>query len=404
MADRKISWAIRAARLAVLCALILGLSSPLLGDVHASTPWPESCERYDIPGHDGEFQVTLTCVPDDWNGVLVVYAHGYVAPQEPLALPVEELGQVTLEGSKTLVESILEEGYAFATTSYSKNGYAVEQAMGDLNALVDAFREQYSTTGAVLLVGASEGGLITVQQIETDPGSRYQGGLALCAPVAGMPHQMEYLGDFRVIFDYFFPGVFNFGAVDVPEDAYRLWDDFYAPRVGLHILTQPIKTKQLFGVTGAALDPRDPQRTAVETALQVLRYNIVGINDAIATTGGIPYDNQDAKYSGSFKDWHLNLKVERVAGDEDAIRYTVDFYQPTGDLKAPLVTLHNVLDPAVPYEHEGVYKLRVEENDKGAYLVQDVSNNLYGHCNFAGAEVLDGFSQFLGLLDSDQQP
>ena len=31
--------------------------------------------------------------------------------------------------------------------------------------------------------------------------------LALCGPVGDFAGQIDYLGDFRVLFDYFFPGV-----------------------------------------------------------------------------------------------------------------------------------------------------------------------------------------------------
>jgi hypothetical protein len=52
---------------------------------------------------------------------------------------------------------------------------------------------------------------------------KYDAGLALCAPLAGSPTLIKHIYDFRVVFDYFFPNVFMFGAVDVPNDAFLLW-------------------------------------------------------------------------------------------------------------------------------------------------------------------------------------
>jgi pimeloyl-ACP methyl ester carboxylesterase len=199
-------------RLALALVLALGLNAPALA--HARSP----CQ-------DGALgrQLILICIPPQWNGQLVVYAHGYVAPQQPLALPV---GELTID-RQFVPDILLSLGFAFATSSYSKNGYAIEQAGQDVNALVDYFNHLVAPRAAhkVFLAGASEGGLITTMLVERFP-EKYTGGLALCGPLGGVPHQIKYLGDFRVVFDDFFPDVFSFGAVDVPSTAFLEWDAF----------------------------------------------------------------------------------------------------------------------------------------------------------------------------------
>ena len=43
-----------------------------------------------LPSHDPKYpddQLTLVCIPPNWNGNLVMYAHGYVPAQAQLALP-----------------------------------------------------------------------------------------------------------------------------------------------------------------------------------------------------------------------------------------------------------------------------------------------------------------------------
>ncbi len=405
MLHRTKTWVIRAVQVAFLCALILGLTSPVVAK-KPSPLWPRNaCTQTEMPGHGGETQHTVICVPrpqKNWNDVLVVYAHGYVAPQKPLALPEEELGRMTIEG-QSLVEYLLDQGFAFATTSYSKNGYAVEHADTDLDILVTAFRNQYPERQIpVILVGASEGGLITVQQIEQDF-QIYQGGLALCGPVGGMPYQVNFLGDFRVVFDYFFPDVFGFGAAQVPDYAYLDWESDYAPTIVEEISTHPLKTYQLFNVTDAALDWLNLGDSAVETSLQILFYSIFGMNDAIGTTGGVPYDNMGTWYSGSMNDDLLNQGLERVEGDQNAIAYTGAFYEPTGHVNAPLVTLHNLHDPAVPYRHELIYAYRV----LAAGTWEDVTLLPalgYGHCAFSGEQVLGAFGLLLQKAGAASTP
>jgi pimeloyl-ACP methyl ester carboxylesterase len=354
--------------LALLAAPVFALNGPL--DGLCTTKWIED-------------QYVLICAPNTgWNGDWVVYAHGYVAPQEELALPIDEL---TVNG-QFLPEIVLSLGYGFATTSYSKNGFVIEQAVGDINALVDVLPRLPSTK--VFAVGASEGGLVTTMLVEQHH-EKYAGGLSMCGPVAGSHYQIQYVGDFRVVFDYYFPFVFDFGAIDVPETAYELWDGYYTPRIALTMLFRPHATNKLFSITGAARDPAQPIATGIETALTLLFYNLSGTNDLIETAGGIVYDNRTVWY-GTRRTWLLNLLVERVEGDDLAQEYLRWFYEPTGDLEIPLVAIHNTLDPAVPFEHENIYAGRATPGQFKLIAVEG-----YGHCSFTNVEIMDAFLELV---------
>jgi hypothetical protein len=367
----------------LLAALLLAFSwaAAFPTSASAQSAWPPGCAESELDG-----QLILICFPPNWNGVLLLYAHGYVAPQEPLALPQEELNQARLPDGRSIIEELMEVGFAFATTSYSKNGYAVQQADGDLRALLAQFKAQHGQPKKTLLTGASEGGLITVMMIEKYP-QIFSGGLAMCGPVGGAPYQLQYVGDFRVVFDAFFPSVFDFGVVDVPEGAWQDWESLYAPAVEHAIRSRPLKTWQLFSVTEAAWIPWKPE-TAVETAHTLLRYSVVGTNDLIELAGGMPYNNMDTRYRGSFNDWRLNRIVERVDGDP---AYLFDWYQTTGALQRPVVTLHTLLDGAVPFQHENLYLAMVRSQERESMLtVLPVLR--YGHCNFKAEEVLGAFA------------
>ncbi len=143
-----------------------------------------------------------------------MYAHGYVPVQAPLALPFTEL---TLSDGTFVPGLVLSQGFAFATSSYHKNGYAVEQARKDLADLVKHFKTLVpaGSLHKVFITGASEGGEIATMLIERYP-NKYDGALALCRPVGGASFEVQYLSDFRVVFDQFFPGVLPVGAANVP--------------------------------------------------------------------------------------------------------------------------------------------------------------------------------------------
>ena len=358
------------------------------------TPWPERCTLSTLDPEDDAYpddQIILTCIPELWNGFLVVYAHGYVAPQDPLALPVEELLQGTMPDGQSIIDVLLSMGFAFATTSYHKNGWAVEQAEADILQLVDHFETLVSPRpiDKIILTGASEGGLVTTMMIEKHP-EVFDGGMAMCGPIAGAPYQMDYVGDFRVVFEYFFPDIFDFGATNVPPDAYEDWEDVYAPAIRSAVKNNHFKRFQLMTVTKAPWVVWDAS-TAVTTAQTLLRYSVVGTNDLTTLNGGeFPYNNEGRKYRGSWNDWRLNRKVERVDGNPAYLR---EYYLTTGALERPLVTLHTLLDGAVPFRHEATYFDRVASKGRLKYLtVLPVVG--YGHCAFEPYQILGAF----GLL------
>jgi pimeloyl-ACP methyl ester carboxylesterase len=376
---------------------------------------PPGCQEASLPSHDLKFpadQLILVCIPADWIGSLVLYAHGFVPPQAPLILPIAEL---TLADGTFVPSVLLAQGFAFATSSFHKNGAVTQQAAKDLGDLLNYFkslvRHRLLKLKKVFLIGASEGGLPVMRLIEQQP-HKYDAALALCAPIGGASEQVQYAGDFRVVFDYFFPGVFTFppaalgeqpfGAFSVPEDAFLFWESDYVPRIRAAISNDPTVAAQLFNVTGAAVDPEDPS-TAIETAVSLLFYSIWETNDIIATTGGIPYDNRSTVYVGSADDSALNAGVERVKGDRRARSYTRRFYQTTGELQRPVVTLHNRLDPIAPFQHEVNYSQLVATAGASDFLTE-VPVEGYGHCDFTAEEIFRAFGLMVQQATGSVQP
>lgn len=250
-------------------------------------------------------------------------------------------------------------------------------------------------------MGASEGGLITAIMLEKHS-DMFAGGLALCGPVGGMTEQLKYLRDFRVVFDYFFPGVFPVGLDQYNEDFYQAacynpnpWEPSYPQKIQAAINAYPLRTLQLFKITSAAFNLFDSASFA-ETAQTDLKYTVCGTKDLVDTASGMPYDNTKTWYDASLL---LNLKVDRVHGGEEAETYVTAWYDTTGELKRPLVTLHNLSDPAVPYKHEALYKQKVAAAGKLSNLTSFPALG-YGHCNFQPWQVLGAFSVLLNQVHS----
>lgn len=321
------------------------------------------------------------CLPDiPWNGDVVLYAHGYVTPTEPITLPAE---------SVLVATAVNAFGYAFATTSYSTNGLAIQEGLADIIDLAHIFTTTHPTTGTIYLVGFSEGGIITTLAVEQHP-DIFDGGLAGCGPIGSFRQQVNYFGDFRVLFDYFFPGLIPGSPTDIPPTLISDWSNFYQTTV-YPVISDPANTHlvtQLLAVTGAPYDSA-VSSTQLATIYDALRYNIITTNDTIAKLGGQPFDNQNRVYVGSDDDATLNASVARFTADLAALA-ALPAYETSGLLTAPLVTAHTTLDPIVPAWHEPLYRAKIIQNDNLArhdYLQFD----RYGHCNFTELELLAAF-------------
>jgi pimeloyl-ACP methyl ester carboxylesterase len=325
------------------------------------------------------------CMPDSWNGDLVLWAHGYVDPQEPVEIPE---GQLTLPDGASLPDIVNGLDYAFATTSYRDNGLVVPLAVNDLLDLVSIFEDRHGTPNRTFIIGASEGGLITTLSLEKHP-DVFDGGIAACGPVGDFPTQVNHFGDFRVIFDYFYPGILPGDTASVPQEVIDNWDSVYEPAIISAIQSDPNAIRQLLTVTRAPFDPGD-LNTVIETVRGLLWYNVHATNDGIAKLGGQPFDNRTKIYRGSDNDFLLNWGVKRFSADPAALAEITANYQTSGKLDVPLITLHTKGDPIVPYVHEGLYTWKTIAAGKWLMHI-NVPIDRYGHCQFQAEEALASF-------------
>jgi len=335
---------------------------------------------------DGTVEGALTrvCFPADWNGDLIVYAHGYVEPQAPLAVPENELGGAPVED---LINAL---GYAYAATSYRANGLVADAAVDDLLELVDLVRRTVRPDPArVYLVGVSEGGLVATLTVEREPG-RFTGALAACGPIGDFARQIDYLNDVRVVFDHLFPGVLPGSASDPPAELVEGWTSTYAPAVAAAIQADPERGAELAAVTGIPTEGVD-DATLAETVVGLLRYNVLGSADAQARLGGQPYDNTDRVYAGSQDDEALNAGVERISADPPA-RAALQRFETTGDPGVRLSLLHTTGDPIVPFFHQPIYEAKaIAAGADGRVARRDVER--FGHCAFTSTEILAAFGE-----------
>ena len=338
------------------------------------------------------------CLPASPQG-LVLYAHGYVQPTgAPLTIVDDEIpvGDGTTKRVSDVVTSL---GLVFGTTSYPHPGLVGPEAVASLHTLKEAFNTIYGPVQPpTWLVGVSEGGFISAlaaEQVTND----FRGVLAACGPVGDFRTEVNYFGDFRVLFDYFFPGVLgpawaddaDYGAAARAQVAAN-WPSYQAQIIAA-IKARPLAAAQLISTSRAPINPLDLNSVG-ETVIAVLWYNIFTTDDAVQRLGGRPFDNHNKFYTGSFNDFLLNARVKRFTAQSSALATIQSGFTTTGALQLPVVTDHTLLDPAVPARQEIIYAGKVAAAGQSARLKQFFVPR-YGHCAFTVSEIEAAFGQLL---------
>jgi hypothetical protein len=330
-------------------------------------------------------------VPDDWNGRLVLYAHGYRGN-----------GPTVYVDSPSLRSHYVARGFAWAASSYSVNGYQVDPGVRDSYALIGLFAEVTGRRPAqVLMTGASMGGHVTAVAIE-----RYPRAFTGAMPTCGV------LGDIE-LFDYFLDAGLTAAALAGVEVTYP--GDAASWRAAVERIV-PALTGTPAGQTWADVlerrtggdRPGFPAAFAYWSAARSLPPNsdlpfLLGLYPGLS---GAPVNgNQHTVYRSTDRllptlaEWRLNLRVLRVppTGDRDAVP------RVAGRPPVPVLSLHDLGDLFVPFSMEQVYALRALRHGRANLFVSRAVRGL-GHCDFTPAELQRGFDDLVTWIDTGRRP
>ena len=168
--------------LLLLCSVLLVATT---GSVYAAPTVSNAISGKCItPGSTNTLQGTLDGanytiqVPTNWNGTLVLYSHGYTFSFLPLDKPAPDASDIVT------ATALLQSGYALAGSSYSQNGWALQQAFHDQIALLDYFNTTCGKPVRTIAWGDSLGGIITAGLVQLHP-NLFAGALPMCGVLAG---------------------------------------------------------------------------------------------------------------------------------------------------------------------------------------------------------------------------
>jgi pimeloyl-ACP methyl ester carboxylesterase len=329
-------------------------------------------------------------LPDRWNGRLVIFIHGLVDPARPLALPSLGAAADTLRAHCN----------ALAYSSFSENGWAVKDGAQRTHELSDIFAAQFGTPSHTYLYGQSMGGLIALDLAESYP-TQYAGVLAECGILGGSFARFRYMFDVRLLFDFFYPGVLPGTVLGVPE--------------GIDLVNEirlPARAAMLANPAGAhsiAAIAQTPVPFASESELlaaiedQLFRH-AREVNDLIARGHGEPpVGNRDVEYTGALDPALLqaiNSSVPRFDAGRYAAHYASQYYEPSGDLRIPVLTLFTPRDPALPAVlSELVYETRVAAVGRSEFFARQQSSVGFGHCTSKLADRVAAFNNLVNWVE-----
>jgi pimeloyl-ACP methyl ester carboxylesterase len=315
--------------------------------------------------------------PTAWNGRLLIVVHGLVDPALPVKLPARTPAEDVAGAS----------GYAVAFSSFSENGWAVKDGAQRTHELVALFTQAFGAPSHIYLYGQSMGSLIALDLAESFP-TQFDGVVAECGILGGSYARFRYMLDVRLLFDYFYPGVLEGSALGVPPGISLDTTRSKMPARAAMTLNRDgaVKIAQITQTPVPYVDPQPGSKKdeLIESIVDQLFRHAREINDLMARGHGEPPVDR-SEYTSATLDPALladiNAKVPRFSAGKSAAHYSAQYYEPTGNLRIPVLTLYTERDPALPASmSELLYARRVAATGSSGMFRRMKASTAYGHC------------------------
>ncbi|TFW07620.1 alpha/beta hydrolase [Oxalobacteraceae bacterium OM1] len=353
-------------------------------------------------------------VPRNWNGSLVMWAHGYAGDSPQLEADEPPFRRY-----------LIEHGYAWASSSFSRNNYDVRAGIEDTNALALAFtaiaaqnNRPLPAPSRLYIAGGSMGGHVAAAAVETETLAtarnpvRYDGALPLCGAVADT-ELFDYLAAYQLATQYFGgKAAAAFPATDFqqlrPELRDALWYIYpAAPKEQGRQLKNAVMNltggaRPLFELSFKLRPYQDAvwNRFGTDGTLDgILAFNV-------ADTTRIVYQEDNDPALSADEALHNSGIVRAVASPEanrprrDGLRWVP---KVNGQFSVPVLTMHTLGDLYVPFSMEQSYRRRAIANGNDALLVQRAIRSP-GHCEFTVAEEAAAFEALVNWVQTGAKP
>jgi hypothetical protein len=352
-------------------------------------------------GQDANGAYYWIVIPKRWNHVLVVHSHGGPSLKAPRADdPTADLLRFQVA---------VEEGFAWAGSSYRHAGYGVRDAAEDTDNLRQIFWSKFGRPKFTLLHGQSWGANVAAKTAELyrKGGSKrpvYDGVILTSGVLGGGTRSYDFRADLRVVYQYFCrnhpaPGEPAYPAWQgLPEDSKLKTQDLDAridACTGIDVPEARRSSAQKRALANILAVVHIPERTlashmnwATFTFRDLVHRQLHGEN---------PFSNLGVRYAGSDDDRALNAAVERFGADPKGVRDLAYDSDLSGMLTVPTLTMHAEDDPTAFVELESTFHDTVVKAGRGALLVQSFTDE-HEHSKLATPEYAALFRVMLSWI------
>ncbi|ANZ39590.1 hypothetical protein BBK82_29625 [Lentzea guizhouensis] len=338
-------------------------------------------------------------VPAKWNGRLAMWAHGYRGTGTVLTVDPPAYGLRT---------QMLNQGYAWAASSYYANGYDVRAGVTATHDLAQHFAKLVSRPEKVFIAGVSMGGHVIGRSLEQYPGF-YDGALPMCG-VMGDHELFDFFLDYQVTAQ----ALAGVGTYPVPADYLTRVVPQIQDELGLTTLvpggpdTVTDRGAQFRAVT---VERSGGPRPGATPAFAFWKDFLFGLATPPADSAPLSLDpgrlatNLGTRYQPNTP-VDLNRETQRVAPRDWRSRLSpalTEIPKIAGRPRVPVLSLHGLGDLFVPFSMEQDYRADVARNGQSRWLVQRAIRTV-DHCEFSPAEVGTAWNDLVAWADRGRKP
>jgi hypothetical protein len=344
-------------------------------------------------------------VPENWNGTLLVFAHGY---RDKADHPGEvDNRNADVAPSAALEAPLLAQGFALAGTAFKDNGWAIGDEIQDTKNLAVYFRTYIAKPEHTILWAASVGTVGALKSMEQFDGI-YDGALCLCAVGAGATSVWDNGLPAYLAYDVIFGVPPAWGTVGEVRNDLNFETEVVAklgPELS-NIANFPAFEfiRLVAGSPGRGITPPPPPAFYPGWVLTDFFFLTEARAELQRRAGGPYVQNLDHNYSLTPAEktylaglglptpvvdgWLAQMNARRnIAADPSARNYVRNNTDFNGKIRNPVLTLHTAIDPLVVVSNEAAYAQSIASANKQELLFQTYTN-ANGHCNLTGPQIL----------------
>ena len=360
-------------------------------------------------------------VPENWNGTLLVFAHGY---RDKADHPGEvDNRNADVAPSAALEAPLLALGYALAGTAFKENGWDIEDSIQDTKNLAVFFRDNVAKPDHTILWAASVGTVGALKSMEQF-GGIFDGSLCLCAVGAGATRVWDNGLAAYLAYDVVFGVPPSWGTVGEVRNDLNFDTEVIAklgPELGNPASFPGFEFIRLVaGTPGRGITPPPPPAFYPGWVLTDFFFLTEARAELQRRAGGPYVQNLDQNYSLTAAEkaylaalglppavvdgWLAQMNVRRdITADPKARNYVRNNTDYSGRIRKPVLTMHTIIDPLVVAPNESAYAELIAAANKEELLFQTYTN-ANGHCNFTGPQILTAVGAIDGWVRTGVRP